>query len=76
MPTTLKRTVARTTARPSALARRRLVVTMEPGDTISIREHGRRKSSAVSESIESIYVWMLKREADRKARARRKGRKK
>jgi len=55
--------------------RRRLVVSMEAGDLITIREEGRR--FAVSESVHAVYSWAVKRwavEEQRRKQAEKKAR--
>ena len=56
--TDLNRPVRRRTCRPADLVRRRLVVMLEPGDTLAMREHGRR--TVYRKSIERIYLQMVR----------------
>jgi hypothetical protein len=67
MPTPLRKPVTRETVRAYDCARgRRLVVTLEPGDVVTIREKGRRKGFSLS--LEGVYYVAV--EADVKARKR------
>ena len=60
--TDLNRPVKRRTCRPADLVRRRLVVMLEPGDTLAMREHGRRK--IYRRSLERIYLQMVRWQVD------------
>ena len=60
--TDLNRPVKRRTCRPVDLVRRRLVVILEPGDTLAMREHGRRK--IYRRSLERIYLQMVRWQVD------------
>jgi len=67
--TDLMRVVKRRTCRPAELVRRRLVVMLEPGDTLAMREHGRRK--VYRKSLERIYkqlvMWQVDEDRRKKA---------
>jgi hypothetical protein len=56
MATMLKKIVARKCDRPVSHSGRRIIVMLEPGDTIAVREEGRR--TVFRGSIEKIY-WVL-----------------
>ena len=70
--TDLNRPVKRRTCRPADLVRRRLVVILEPGDTLAMREHGRRK--IYRRSLERIFLQLVRWqvEDDRRAKAEEK----
>lgn len=77
--TDLCRTVKRRTCREADLVRRRLVVILEPGDTLAIRETGRRR--LYRRSLERIYLQMVRwqleddrRKAIEERKAKRKSR--
>jgi len=61
MTTDLKRPVVRRTTRPDT--RRKLIVSLEPGDILSIREE--RCRTTYSEPLSAVFAWMARREADR-----------
>jgi len=67
--TDLMRVVKRRTCRPAELVRRRLVVMLEPGDTLAMREHGRR--TVYRESLERIYKTMVQWDVDEKRAKKR-----
>ena len=54
--TALKKTVSRTTLREVPGVRKKLVVSLEPGDLLTLREQGRRKKYSIG--LQSLY-WML-----------------
>lgn len=68
--TDLNRIVKRRTCRPPEFIRRRLVVILEPGDTLALREHGRRKLFRIG--LEALYSMIVKRQIgiDRAAKAK------
>jgi len=52
----LKKTITRKTCRPAEGIRRRLVVSLEPGDILAIRELGRQK---VYRASLAKIAWMM-----------------
>jgi hypothetical protein len=58
--TPLSKAVSRRTARPFMHYRRRLVVTLLPGDVLTIRMERERKSHAVSISVADLYRLLLR----------------
>lgn len=72
MPTELRRTVVRRTAQPHDHRRKRLVVSLEPGDVIAFREERSRKrfSAPIARLFRQVVLWNVdaERAAGRKAR--------
>lgn len=68
--TDLKKRVSRRSIVPHR--GRRIVVTLEPGDLITMREAGRRQS--YTEPLAVVFDWMAKREAQRTLAARKAAR--
>ena len=58
--TDLKRLIRRRTCRQPEAIRRRLVVILEPGDTLAMREHGRRWTCRIG--LEALYTMLVKRQ--------------
>ncbi len=71
--TGLHKPVRRRTLRPYDHRGRRLVVTLEPPDAITIREE--RTRSSFTAPVAAVYQRMLVAEAERKAREKRLARK-
>ena len=71
--TDLRRTVRRRTVAPCATVRRRLVVALEPGDVLAIREEGRRRwySAPLARVFVTIAHWIIAAERAAKRAARR-----
>ena len=72
--TSLSKAVSRRTARPFMHYRRRLVVTLLPGDVLAIRLERERESRAVSTSIALLYQQLVTRRAASEARERAEAR--
>ena len=70
MATTLKKTITRKCAKP--FGKRSLIVSLEVGDMISMRESGMRKSYTVT--LEKLYYQMVRWgiEEDKRMKAKEK----
>ena len=69
--TNLHKTVRRVTVDECPTVRRRLVVALEPGDVLAIREHGRRRwfRAPIGRVFVLLAKWNVEAErAERKAR--------
>jgi len=73
MATALKRVVIRKCERPVSHSGKRLVVILEPGDIIGIREECRR--TTYKASLERVYWQMAKWHADQMAKEKREAKK-
>jgi hypothetical protein len=73
MATPLKRRVVRKCERPTKHNGKRLVVILEPGDVIGMREEGRRIT--YRGSLERVYWMLAKWHADEMIRAKREAKK-
>ena len=78
--TPISKPLTRRTAKPFLHYRRRLVVTLLPGDVLAIRLERERESRAVTTSIALLYQQLVTRrvasEARERAQARRNKRRK
>jgi hypothetical protein len=72
--TPLSKAVSRRTARPFMHYRRRLIVTLLPGNVLAIRLEREREARAVSTSIAELYRQLVTRRAASEARERAKAR--
>lgn len=71
--TDLLKQIARRTVMPNAAARRKLVVTLEVGDMIGFREHGRRKVWRLG--LHELYVLAVRKGVEAEKRAKKEARK-
>jgi hypothetical protein len=71
--TDLRRTVRRRTVEPCATVRRRLIVALEPGDVLAIREAGRRRwyRAPIARVFVTIAQWNIAAERAARAAAKR-----
>lgn len=69
----LRKTIMRRTAEPCATVRRRLVVALEPGDVLAIREERRRRwyRAPISRVFAAVAKWNV--DAERAERRGKKG---
>lgn len=73
--TSLRKPVVRTTVGECQAVRRRLVIALEPGDVLAIREHGRRRwyRAPISRVFMMVARWNIDAERAEKRKNGRAG---